>query len=516
MLSMLDSSPGAADCNSEHQYTSLLKGIKTFNNCLLQKTMDSKSSHNDNLENIAKVLKKIRDYTILFLTFVLYRMARILVLTFQKFTWVVTGVEKIRRDTRSGLAFRQSAHVQDVKWRRKIHPLDFADPSNFITFHNSFKHPNCVLKPEVSLYCITKKEAVFIEVNEGVNVYQSGKGTNFYTSQYQNARRLITIPLGVFQKLAQDLGDPRMPVIMISNTGRCGASLLGRMFEEVPGTLLIEEPDSLSNLAYLKKSSAFSDTEYSNILVSALRLLCKPDDRAGMICIKTRPCCCVHVRRIHSLLPNIRHIFLYRNSLRTVSSYIGSMSGESTTQCARFIIDNGLLSTIMPCFRRLLYHYFCYVLDNDPPVSHPGSLCTVGIYTTLWAACVAHIVEATDKGIPIIVILHDEMMKNPQRSCTVLFDLLGIRSQYSNAAVRAFRIDLNRNPSQAIANVDSRRTIAPEMRSEADRILKQFGLPKLGERFEIHGLTNFDPPAFSKSLSKDKLIGLPGRYNAYR
>lgn len=478
--------------------------------------MESKSSDNDNLENISKVLKKVRDYTILFLTFVLYRIARILVITFQKFTWAVTGVEKVRRDTRSGLAFRQAAHVQDIKWRRKIHPLDFADPSNFITFHNTFKHPNCVLKPEVSLYCITKKEAVFIEVKENVNIFHAKKGSNFYTQQFENAIRLITVPLGVFQKLGQDLGDPRMPVIMISSTGRCGATLLSRMFQEVPGTLIVEEPDGLTNLTYLKKASAFSETEYTNILVSALRLLCKPDDRAGMICIRTRPCCCVQVRKIHSLLPNIRHIFLYRNSLRTVSSYIGTMSGETTAQGARFIIDNGLLSTIMPCFRKVLYHYFCSVLDNDPPVSRPSSLTTVGIFTTVWAACVAHLVEASDKGIPIIVVLHDEMMKSPQRSCSVLFDLLNIRSQYAGAAVRAFKIDLNKSTSQAIVNTDSRKTIPPEMRSEADRILKQFGLPKLGERFEISGLASFDPPAFSKSLSKDRLIGLPGKFNSYR
>ena len=478
--------------------------------------MDTRTNNNDNLENISKVLKKVRDYTILFMTFVLYRFARILVLTFQKFTWSVTGVEKIRRDTRSGLAFRQAAHVQDVKWRRKIHPLDFADPSNFITFHNSFKHPNCVLKPEVSLYCITKTEAVFVEVKENANIFQAKTGINFYTSQFQNARRIITVPLGVFQKLAQDLGDPRMPVIMISSTGRSGATLLNRMFEEVPGTFLMEEPDCLTNLVYLKKSSTFSETEYANILVSALRLLCKPDDRAGMICIKTRPCCCVQVKRIHSLLPKIRHIFLYRNSLRTVSSYIGTMTGETTAQGVRFIIDNSLLSTIMPCFRKLLYHYFVSVLDNDPPASQPSSLTTVGIFTTVWAACVAHIVEASEKGIPIIVVLYDELMKNPQRSCTVLFDLLDIRSQYASAAVRAFKIDLNKNQGQTIVNTDSRRTIPPEMRAEADRILKTFGLPKLGERFEISGLASFDPPAFSKSLSKDRLIGLPGKFNAFR
>lgn len=468
--------------------------------------MEAKST-TDNLENISKVLKKVRDYGILVIAFVLYRLARLIVLSFQKFTWAVTGVEKTRRDTKSGLNFRSGAHVQDIKWRRKMHPLVIADQSNFITFHNSFKHPNYVLEPHISLYCVTKTEAVFVELERKKDILYTSD-SNLYTAQFKQATRMITMPLGVFHKIAQDLGDPRVPVVLISSTGRCGATLLSRMFESVLGTRIIQEPDCLTTLAFLKRSSALSDTEYDNVLKSAIRLLCKPDDRANMVVVRARPCCCAQIKTIQKLIPRIRHIFLYRNSLRTVSSYIGTMSNDTTAQCARFIIDNAVLATFLPFLRKIFYHYFVYTLDQDPPITPPEELSTVGMFSSVWAACVACAVECTEKNIPLISVLYDEMMKSPWRSCSVLFEKLNIRSQYVKAATDAFKVDVNKNQDlcQTFMNTDSRRTIPPEMRTEADNILKKYGFPKLGERFELNGLANFDPPPFSKTMSKDKIL----------
>ncbi|XP_052813243.1 uncharacterized protein LOC128240580 isoform X2 [Mya arenaria] len=470
--------------------------------------MESRTTADNNLENISLVLKKIRDYFILVFMFFLYRLTRLLVTSFQKFTWAVTGVEKTRRDTKSGLNFRSAAHVQDIKWRRKIHPLVIADATNFISFHSSFKHPNSVLKPNVSLYCVTQTEAVFVEVDEKTNIYSAD--INFHDAQFKNAKRLITLPRGVFHKLAQDLGDPRAPVLLISSPGRCGATLMARMFEKVPGTRIIQEPDALTTLAFLKKSSALSDTEYDNVLTSAIRLLCKPDDNVGMVVIRSRPCSCTQIKTIQKLMPRIRQIFLYRNSLRTVSSYIATMSNDTTSQCARFVIDNELLATFMPFFRRLFHYYFVNTVDNDPPVTPPGELSAVGMFATVWAACLASAVECTEKNIPLISVLYEELLKNPYRSCSAMFERLNIRSQYVNAATDAFKVDVNRNQEmgQPFFNTDSRRTIQPESRAEADAILRKYGFPKLGERFELNGLTNFDPPPFSKSLSKDKLLYL--------
>ena len=112
--------------------------------------------------------------------FLLFRVTRRIVITLQKFTWAVQGVERIRRDAARGLQFKQSAHVQEIFWKRKFVDHSVADPSCFITTHKCFRPPQCIFRPNVSLYCMTRREAVFVEVAEGENVYKSKHANYLY------------------------------------------------------------------------------------------------------------------------------------------------------------------------------------------------------------------------------------------------------------------------------------------------------------------------------------------------
>ena len=53
--------------------------------------------------------------------------------------------------------------VLQVLWRRKLNDCSVAGVKDFITKHKGFKHPSHVLRPTVSLYCLTRHEAVFVE-----------------------------------------------------------------------------------------------------------------------------------------------------------------------------------------------------------------------------------------------------------------------------------------------------------------------------------------------------------------
>lgn len=173
------------------------------------------------------------------LVFLLFRITRRLVLTLQKFTWAVTGVERIRRDAARGLQFKQSAHVQEIFWKRKYLEHSVADPSNFITTHSGFRQPSCILKPNVSLYCMTRKEAVFIEVKESVNVYRSKVSTYLYHNQYYHAVNVITMPLASFHKVASDVGLPKVPVTWLACTARSGATLLSQVLIRIDNSRML-------------------------------------------------------------------------------------------------------------------------------------------------------------------------------------------------------------------------------------------------------------------------------------
>ena len=41
------------------------------------------------------------------------------------------------------------------------------------------------------------------------------------------------------------MGDPKGKLVILSNTGRCGSTLLTKLFEELPNTVSISEPEVL-------------------------------------------------------------------------------------------------------------------------------------------------------------------------------------------------------------------------------------------------------------------------------
>ena len=81
---------------------------------------------------------------------------------------------------------------------------------DFITKHKGFKHPSYVLRPHVSLYCLTRHEAVFVETQEGEDVYENDQP--LFLRQFALAQHVITMPLASFHKTASDMGAPRVPM----------------------------------------------------------------------------------------------------------------------------------------------------------------------------------------------------------------------------------------------------------------------------------------------------------------
>ncbi|XP_048757001.2 uncharacterized protein LOC125667510 [Ostrea edulis] len=460
-------------------------------------TMDSKKSDKNHLENLSKALNKAREYIILLLTYFLYKIMRSIVTTTQKFTWAVTGVERTRKDAKSGIQFKHSAHVHNVLWRRKLILSSVSDPSDFILTHKFFKHPNYVLKPNISLYCITKDEALFVEVAEDVNLYKQFDSKAFYMKQFERAHSVISMPLASFHKIAQDIGRPKVPIIWMSSTGSCGATLLSRVFGQLPGMAVISDPDALTSLAFLKKSNKFGKGEYEQLLPSALRLLCKHDDRAGIFFVKTRPCSTCQMADVYKCFPQIYHLYIYRNSFKTVTSHLNIFAKEPISIVGKYVIDSQVLSAILPCFRKSLYHNYCYVLERTDGNDNGKNLTTVGIFATSWAANIVQCLDHVDAGVPVIAIMFEEMMKNPQKILSILFDVLELRQEYLSDAMEGFRIDpCNNNVASGLGLNETRRPISHQARVEADAILKKHGLPKLGERFEIPGLLDFDTTKF--------------------
>ena len=87
---------------------------------------------------------------------------------------------------------------------------------------------------------------------------------------------VIKMSIECFHSLADEIGEHSVPVVLLSNTGRCGSTMMSQVFESVEGTLVMAEPDAVQNVFYLLRYSGISEKEYRRLPKSTLRLLCKP------------------------------------------------------------------------------------------------------------------------------------------------------------------------------------------------------------------------------------------------
>ncbi|KAK3804294.1 hypothetical protein RRG08_040801 [Elysia crispata] len=449
--------------------------------------MDVRPESNNHLEQFSKAVNVVRDRVIQIFIFILFRILRRLVLTIQKFTWAVSGVERIRRDAARGLQFKQSAHVQEIFWKRKFLDHSVADTSNFITTHKAFRPPSCIFKPNVSLYCMTRREAVFVETKESESVYRSRHSWFLYQNQYHHAVNVITMPLASFHKIASDVGNPRIPVTWMGCTMRSGSTLISQMMHRIPGMLVLPEPDALTTLGFLYKNKQIQANEYQQLLASCVRLLCKPDDRYSAVFFKTRPCVSSLMEDIMKTFPRFRYLFMYRNSSKSVMSSLSLLHQDKAPMALCFIMDSNIISTILPFVRSYFYYYNVFLNEKSHTGINGKKLSTTGILTAAWAASVAQIAELRYRGYNVGSILYEDFMNNPRRSLSVLLKILDIRSEHLAGAAEALKVDFNKGVSHELF-MDGRRAMSTESRLEADNILKAYGLSKLGERYEISGL----------------------------
>ena len=110
--------------------------------------------------------------------------------------------------------------------------------------------------------------------------------------QYRKCTELIIVPLEFFIQLADCIPKTRPKLILFSNMGRCGSTLLTQMLEAVPGTVAISEPSFLTGFVASNWNSGLSrEVSFSRpeMLAAGLKLQCKTLNGPGVeaVVIKT-------------------------------------------------------------------------------------------------------------------------------------------------------------------------------------------------------------------------------------
>ena len=378
----------------------------------------------------------------------------------------------------------KSAKLGRIIWRQKLSNFAFAEPFDFICLFRTSVKPEYVLQPNVSLYSITVKEAIFVETPTDVNIYSSDVHPFFFLAQFLYATKVIKMSIKDFVSLAEKIGDPRASVIWMSNTGRCGGTMLCQILETVPETQVIHEPDPPSNAFHLHANNRINVSDYEAILKSMIRIMCRQHPGKTRIIIKPRPLCTFMMTDICKLCPDVRFAFIYRNSLDTISSWSAVMASFPFLAVIRTCIDAVWFSNIFPSFRNAIR---LYTSERKYSPDMPLERTTVCILAIWWANQMLFVRKTLALGQTILLIKYEDIKSRPKESIEQIFERLGIDSSHTNRAVNTLSRDSQRGLPLSRANIgdSSFRFISENDRINCDVILTERNLPRMGEDFRL-------------------------------
>ncbi|MFM2064012.1 MAG: hypothetical protein RLZZ507_3683 [Cyanobacteriota bacterium] len=285
--------------------------------------------------------------------------------------------------------------------------------------------PKTILEnPNISLYCLDheNKQAIFVETPLDIDIYEP---PFLYLAQYEYAQRLIEVPYEEFHQLAQEIKDSIGQIIMIYSVGRCGSTLLSKIFNQLDTVLSLSEPDVFSQIVGIRKPDGSNDEEIEALLRSCICLLAKStvNSKESFCAIKLRSFGIEAADLIYRSFPSAKLIFMYRNAEDVVKSSI-----RAFVYFSKILPMIGQNVAVYSQFIPLLKDYAQYIDFTDSKA--------IDFYTVMWLSVMHRYLLINQSGIPISALRYEDLIEDPKQVIKSIFNYCDIpESEVSNACV---------------------------------------------------------------------------------
>ena len=302
-----------------------------------------------------------------------------------------------------------------IKETNRSHPIQIVKPANFTWAPGDEIEPHEVLQdPTFSLYCFDRENdtAIFVECADQAAV---DRAPFYYQAQVEHAIGLVSMPLEVFHRVAEEIPEPPKGLIFIHSVGRCGSTLLSKVLEAIPLVQSLSEPDDLTQMVNLRELDGSLDEWLRKLIASSTKWRCKPrlGPPADWVAIKTRS----EVLSLADLLgPSFRHskhFFLYRDAVSWMRSIFRGWPANQDVYDAELNrkIEDAWAETlpILQAYRR-----------EDAPMN------PVQIRLLAWVTCMEAYLELLDMELPLCAARYEDLVKQPVPILEAFFAFCGI------------------------------------------------------------------------------------------
>ncbi|ELU07829.1 hypothetical protein CAPTEDRAFT_186879 [Capitella teleta] len=234
---------------------------------------------------------------------------------FQTISWKLFGIRDVSKKNEHFKFEPVAQALRILAW----YTFCFALPPSLrdiIFLHDEYIDPDYVIKNDhMTLFFLDPHQDVFVFGSQGQLLWHSDCDWHITMSLFKNSKRLIVMPMEEFHAVCARLSDPKNPLVILGNTGRCGSTLLTQIFESTKKIILYSEPKPLVNLAVMYNNQGMS-SEVIQLTRSLVRMYARPlksmPDPDGWLLKPVGPAflCAEPIRRMYT---NTSTFYLYRN-----------------------------------------------------------------------------------------------------------------------------------------------------------------------------------------------------------
>ncbi|TRY63442.1 hypothetical protein TCAL_16609 [Tigriopus californicus] len=387
--------------------------------------------------------------------------------------------------------YRKAVHRQKINWRADLGEVSPKSTQSFLLSHIGYESVDILKRDEATLLFATPTRAYFVLSPPNFDVYDTTKGVFCFVVQFSSATELLSLPLKDFLRFTNDLGDPKANVVLLSNTGRCGSTILTQMLEEVPKTLVMSEPFyfmSLVGLLDSKHPKTPLDIQADpNLLVQAgFRAQCKPwiKKQVDHVFIKSLSVTITQSAFIARCFPAVHHLFMFREPRSHMKSFFAvyqSLPRIISQVFLRFTLKE-FLAQLCPADTK--YGYAVEELKNIAA----REFHTYKPFLVWWCLHVLNYVEYSERGwIQSFGFAYEELMDNPRDILVKILTHCGMPLTHVDACLRTMDQDSQRGSSLSRDKLKKLRTLkfTSEDVLEMNDIMAKLDFPTVENYLEI-------------------------------
>ena len=391
--------------------------------------------------------------------------------------WRINGVHTQRIQSKLQKNYIRSAHVKRIIYKRFLDGFMMASELDFVTVHERFDKPECVLGDDCSLYTITRTEAIFVQTqpNWPEHVFRS----DFHIlGQFYSAAKVITMPLDQFNRLAENMEDDGGKLVIVQNQARCGGTLLTAIFRDTERCVTFNEPHCFTAVCtYILNDNIWHGATARRMYKNTVRMLCKPyralGDKVLAYVIKPTVLNMPITEMTNYVFPDATQLFMYREPVTVAISLrrIGQVLDTLKLMYHLPNIPNSIAFLIRTIgYTSIAYRNWSCVIHAELEVGFRTACLTTDCYLT-----------AIKHGVDIRGLRYEDLVAYSDNVISEVFELCQLPESLIAKARPALHRDSQENSPISRKKVENAIPVPPKptpaFMEIARAMAEEFGVP---------------------------------------